>query len=155
MPAGMDFSGVRTGALPFPVAAHARGERHPQITPTSGNKTSDPAHRVINTQNDHIWTASVVTGRQTISAYDGGYRVPPTRRAVTVGNEAPPAGVASKVPDASDPSTLAWPSRSPAALRRRHWHPAAERSWSCSFAPGDTFLTGTSPASSARLKVLH
>ena len=36
----------------------------------------------------------------------GGYRVPPTRRAVTVGNEAPPAGLASKVPDGSDPSTL-------------------------------------------------
>jgi len=69
MPAGMDFSGVRTGALPFPVAAHARGERHPQITPTSGNKTSDPAHRVINTQNidAHIWTASVWPARQTIS----------------------------------------------------------------------------------------
>jgi hypothetical protein len=29
----------------------------------------------------------------------GGYRVPPRRRAVTVGNGAPPAGLASKVPD--------------------------------------------------------
>ena len=69
----------------------------------------------------------------------GGYRVPPTRRAVTVGNEAPPAGLASKVPGGSDPSTLAWPSRCPAALRRRHRYPAAQRSWSRSFAPGDTF----------------
>ena len=59
------------------------------------------------------------------------------------GNEAPPAGLASKVPDGSDPSTLAWPSRCPAALRRRHRHPAAQRSWSRSFAPGDTFLAGT------------
>src|SRR5215469_8376988 len=31
----------------------------------------------------------------------------------------------------------------PAALRRRHRHPAARRSRSRSFAPGDTFLTGT------------
>src|SRR6266487_1647449 len=83
----------------------------------------------------------------------GGYRVPPTRRAVTVGNEAPPAGLASKVPDGPDPSTLAWPSRCPAALRRRHRHPAAQRSWSRSFAPGDTFLTLVSSVSSARLKV--
>ena len=59
------------------------------------------------------------------------------------GNEAPPAGLASKVPDGSDPSTLAWPSRCPAALRRRHRHPAAQRSWSRSFAPGDTFRAGT------------
>jgi hypothetical protein len=59
------------------------------------------------------------------------------------GNEAPPAGLASKVPDGSDPSTLAWPSRWPAALRRRRRHPAAQRSWSRSFASGDTFLTGT------------
>src|SRR5271166_3593389 len=65
------------------------------------------------------------------------------------------AGLASKVPDGSDPSTLAWPSRCPAAPRRRHRHPAAQRSWSRSFAPGDMFLTGSSPVSSALLKVLH
>ena len=58
----------------------------------------------------------------------GGYREPPTRRAVTVGNEVPPADLASKVPDGSDPPTLAWPLRCPAALRRRHRHPAAQRS---------------------------
>jgi hypothetical protein len=29
------------------------------------------------------------------SAHIGGYRVPPTRRAITVGNEAPPAGLAA------------------------------------------------------------
>lgn len=64
-----DFSGVRTGALQFPVAARAGGERRPQIKRTSGNKTSDPVHRVTNAQNIHIWTVSVVTGRQTISAH--------------------------------------------------------------------------------------
>src|SRR6266700_7302130 len=90
-----------------------------------------------------------------VAAHSGGYRVPPTSRAVTIGNEAPPAGLASKVPDGSDPSTLAWPSRCPAALRRRHRHPAAQRSWSPSFAPGDTFLTGTISASSAGLKDHH
>jgi GrpB-like predicted nucleotidyltransferase (UPF0157 family) len=46
-------------------------------------------------------------------------------------------------------------SRCPAALGRHHRHPAAQRSWSRLFAPGDMFLTGTSPASSAQLKVLH
>ena len=54
-------------------------------------------------------------GIRTTSAQIGGYRVPPTRRAVTVGNEAPPAGLASKVPDGSDPSTLAWPSPMPSS----------------------------------------
>jgi hypothetical protein len=39
------------------------------------------------------------------------------------GDEAPPAGLASKVPNRSDPSTLAWPSRYPSALRRRPRHP--------------------------------
>src|SRR6266571_5581560 len=73
-----------------------------------------------------------------VAAHSGGYRVPPTSRAVTIDNEVSPAGLASKVPDGSDPSTLAWPSRCPAALRRRHRHPAAaQRSWSHSFAPGD------------------
>ena len=48
-------------------------------------------------------------------AADIAYQRP--RRAVTVGNEVPPAGLASKVPDGSHPSTLAWPSRCPAALR--------------------------------------
>src|SRR6266700_5982918 len=58
-----------------------------------------------------------------VAAHSGGYRVPPTSRAVTIGNEAPPAGLASKVPDGSAPSTLAWPSRCPAALPRRRRHP--------------------------------
>ena len=80
----------------------------------------------------------------------GGYRVPTTSRAVTVGNEAPPAGLASKVPDGSDPSTLAWPSRCPVALRRRHRHPAAQRSWSRSFASGDTLVSYRHPMSAAR-----
>ena len=33
----------------------------------------------------------------------------------------------ARCPDGSDPSTLAWPSRCPAALRRRHRYPAAQR----------------------------
>jgi hypothetical protein len=34
----------------------------------------------------------------------------PTRRAVTVGHEAPSPGLASKVPNGSVPATFAWPS---------------------------------------------
>jgi hypothetical protein len=75
MPAGMDFSGVRTGRSAIPCSCPRPWRAAPQITPTSGNKTSDPAHRVINTQNidAHIWTASVWPARQTISARNGGY----------------------------------------------------------------------------------
>ena len=41
---------------------------------------------------------------------DGGYRVPPGRRAVTVGNEAPVPGAASQVAGGSvSPVTPAWP----------------------------------------------
>jgi hypothetical protein len=40
---------------------------------------------------------TTVTLANQVAAPNGGYRVPPTRRAVTVGNEVPPAGLASKV----------------------------------------------------------
>ncbi len=92
--------------------------------------------------------ARLERGRRPPAMQNGGYRVPLTRRAVTVGNEAPLAGLASKVPDGSDPSTLAWPSRCPAALRRRHRHPAAQRSWSRSLpgrhVPGRSNTSGSS-----------
>jgi hypothetical protein len=78
----------------------------------------------------------------------GGYRVSPTRRAVTVGNKAPAPGLASKGPGGSVPATLAWPRDAPAALRR-HRQLAARRSYSRSFAAGDTFVNGT-PTSSRR-----
>jgi hypothetical protein len=45
-----------------------------------------------------------------------------------------------QVPDGSASSILAWPSRCPAALRRRHRHPDAQRSWSRSFASCDVLL---------------
>jgi hypothetical protein len=44
-----------------------------------------------------VLRASVDEHRGPRGRAEGGYRVPPTRRAVTVGDEAPPAGLASKV----------------------------------------------------------
>jgi hypothetical protein len=128
--------GLRQHAICQPETDHLR-----QLAQMPRRDT--PAATVIVAQNIHIGTVHGHAEHSHCPVHNGGYRVPPTRRAVTVGNEAPPAGLASKVPDGSDPSTLAWPSRCPAALRRRHRHPAAQRSWSRSFAPGDTFLTGT------------
>ncbi len=117
---------------------HRNGDR----TKHGGPRRATPArYHLVGPQNNGSGAEPPAQPNAMTGVQIGGYRVPPTLRAVTVGNEAPPAGLASKVPDGSDPSTLAWPSRCPAALRRRHWHPAAQRSWSCSFAPGDTFLT--------------
>ena len=46
------------------------------LKPGSGSKTSDPANRVISTQNAHIWAASAPTGHQMTSAHIGGSRAP-------------------------------------------------------------------------------
>ena len=46
-----------------PRSSPRPGQRPPRSTGFR-KKTSDPAHQVINAQNAHIRTASVVTGRQ-------------------------------------------------------------------------------------------
>jgi hypothetical protein len=45
-----------------------------------------------------IWPVPATSFHKPAAEQNGGYRVPPTCRAVTVGNEAPPAGLASKGP---------------------------------------------------------
>jgi hypothetical protein len=92
----------RRPATPTDTTGTAKTLSDPAATSsgTEGHACRVPGGRalLIPAPNIHICASHALTGIQAISAPNGGYRVPPTRRAVTVGNEAPPAGLASKTP---------------------------------------------------------
>jgi hypothetical protein len=99
-------------------------------------------------QNDPICPGTAISRSPLMKAQIGGYRVPCDRRAVTVGNIAPVPGLASQVPGGSVRHLAPSPRRPPSsAMTRCHRQFPSDQCDHARLGPGDTFLTGTSPAS--------
>src|SRR6478609_3141254 len=89
--------GETAGAITTSCCAPARLRRHHDTVPYREALVSWLLRERLGQadQNDLIWMPRLVIPEVPPTVQNGGYRVPPTRRAITVGNEAPPAGPAA------------------------------------------------------------